>query len=104
MLITGNLSLAASSTSSRFNVFTEKLDEGTDDELIVTGYQRVPWRLALVWTAVTATAGLLGLIFYWVPRWQLKLTHRVVPLGKADTVLIEVSKLFLTSKNVLNQI
>jgi hypothetical protein len=71
-------------------MFTVKIDEGTEDELIVTGYQRVVWRLALMWTAVISTLGILGLIFYWVPQWQLKLTHRVVSLSTADTVLIEV--------------
>jgi hypothetical protein len=71
---------------------TCKLNPGTDDEMLARGYRAVTWRVVLVWAAIACTAGLLWLIFYWVPRWKLQLTHRVVPLEEADTMLVEVSR------------
>ena len=36
------------------------------------------------------TGGLLWLFFYWIPRHKLKLTHEIVTLAEADTVLVQV--------------
>ena len=36
------------------------------------------------------TGGLLWLFFYWIPRHKLKLTHVIVTLAEADTVLVQV--------------
>lgn len=68
---------------------TAKINEGTEDEMTITGYRLVRWRLLLVWAAMAATLGLFWLFLYWVPRWKLFLTHRRIDLAKADSVLIE---------------
>jgi len=38
------------------------------------------------------SAGFLWLFLYWIPRRKVQMTHKVVPLEEADTVLVEVSK------------
>ncbi len=54
----------------------------------MTGYKRVLWRLWLSWALVLLTAGLAKLVFYWLPHWELALTHKKVSLARADKVLI----------------
>ncbi len=67
------------------------LNAESDSELAVTGFRPVWWRVAAGWCLVLLTAGLAKLVFYWVPHWELWLTHEVVDLGKAERVLITVS-------------
>ena len=66
------------------------MNEGLEDELTIFGFEAVTWRTLALNLCILLTAGLLWLPLYWVPRWKLLLTHRRVPLDKANSVLIEV--------------
>jgi hypothetical protein len=38
------------------------------------------------------TAGFLWLVLYWIPRRKLQLTHEIVTLAEADTILVQASR------------
>ncbi len=66
------------------------MNADSDSELVVQGYAGVLWRRALATCAVLLTLGLAKLVFYWLPHWELRLTHRPVSLAQAEKVLITV--------------
>ena len=63
------------------------LDE--ENEIQITGYRLVKWKWFLTIIAMVFSAGLLWLLLYWNPKWQLWFTHKIVSLDLADTVMIE---------------
>eukprot|EP00095_Tigriopus_kingsejongensis_P012017 maker-scaffold982_size73714-snap-gene-0.8 protein:Tk12017 transcript:maker-scaffold982_size73714-snap-gene-0.8-mRNA-1 annotation:"cation-transporting atpase 13a3" len=65
------------------------LNGDTEDELEITGYELLGWRLLLVWLAKILTCGLFWLLLYWVPKWELFLSCRRCSLAQADFVLIK---------------
>ena len=66
------------------------LNEGTEDELIITGFRFNRYKSTFIGTLFILTAGLLWLFLYWMPKIRLRFTHDVVDLELADTVLVEV--------------
>lgn len=51
-------------------------------------YRRNHLWTAITWTLIVCTAGLLRLIFHWVPRFMLLATHSKCSLEEAETVLL----------------
>ena len=66
------------------------LNEGTEDELVITGFRFNRYKSTFIGTLFILTAGLLWLFLYWMPKIRLRFTHDVVDLELADTVLVEV--------------
>ena len=66
------------------------LNEGTEDELVITGFRFNLYKSTFIGILFILTAGLLWLFLYWMPRIRLRFTHDVVDLDVADTVLVEV--------------
>lgn len=66
------------------------LNEGTEDELIITGYRFNLYKSIFIGFLFVITAGLLWLFLYWMPKVRIRFTHDEVDLGMADTVLVEV--------------
>ena len=69
------------------------LNEGTDEELIITGFRLNIAKSLLMGVLFILTAGLLWLFLYWMPKIRLRFTHDIVDLEVADTVLVEVKHL-----------
>lgn len=59
-------------------------------QIKVYGYLLVPWRQYLTWFFIILTLGLLKLFLYWLPHWEVMLTHKKVNLSKATMVIIKV--------------
>ena len=51
----------------------------------------------MVTIAMFMTAGFLWLFLYWIPRRKLQLTHEIVTLAEADSVLVQVGHPLMTS-------
>ena len=66
------------------------LNEGTEDELVITGFRFNLYKSTFIGILFILTAGLLWLFLYWMPKIRLRFTHDVVDLDLADTVLVEV--------------
>ena len=66
------------------------LNEGTEDELIITGFRFNLYKSMLMGLLFILTSGLLWLFLYWMPKVRLRFTHDIVNLELADTVLVEV--------------
>ena len=66
------------------------LNEGTEEELIITGFRLNIAKSMLMGLLFILTAGLLWLFLYWMPKIRLRFTHDIVDLELADTVLVEV--------------
>ena len=71
-----------------------KLNEGSEDELLVTGFQFNLIKSMLTGCLFVMTAGLLWLFLYWMPKVRLWFTHNVVNIETADTILVEVRYLY----------
>ena len=67
------------------------LNEGTDEELIITGFRLNVAKSMFMGLLFILTSGLLWLFLYWMPKIRLRFTHDVVDLDLADTVLVEVN-------------
>ena len=67
-----------------------RLNPGQEDELTVWGYRQHLGRLLATLLAVLLTAGVLGLVLYWMKHWWLRLTQVKCSLAKATSVLIVV--------------
>ena len=66
------------------------LNEGTEDELVITGYRFNLYKSIFIGFLFVITAGLLWLFLYWMPKVRIRFTHDEVDLEMADTVLVEV--------------
>ena len=66
------------------------LNAGRDDELTITGFGFSQIKATITGCFFVATAGLLWLFLYWMPRIRLRFTHDIVALERADTILVEV--------------
>ena len=67
-----------------------RLNPGQEDELTVWGYRQHLGRLLATLLAVLLTAGVLGLVLYWMKHWWLRLTQVKCSLEQATSVLIVV--------------
>ena len=74
------------------------LNEGSEDELLITGFKFNLTKSLVTGTLFVMTAGLLWLFLYWMPKIRLRFTHDIVDLDIADTILIEVS--YFGTRNV----
>ena len=68
---------------------SDVLNHDEENEIKITGYRLVQWKWFLTLLAMVCSAGLLWLLLYWNPKWQLWWTHVQVSLDMADTLLIE---------------
>ena len=88
------------------------LNEGTEDELVITGFRFNLYKSTFIGILFILTAGLLWLFLYWMPKIRLRFTHDVVDLDLADTVLVEVRiphgflicKQFILRKSHINMV
>ena len=71
-----------------------KLNEGSEDELLITGFQFNLIKSMFTGCLFVMTAGLLWLFLYWMPKVRLWFTHNVVNIEAADTILVEVRHLY----------
>ena len=46
------------------------------------------------------TGGFLWLVLYWIPRKKLQLTHEIVTLAEADSILVQVGHIFSLFENL----
>ncbi|KAK7494113.1 hypothetical protein BaRGS_00014586 [Batillaria attramentaria] len=65
------------------------LNPGQDDQMEVKGYRLVKWRYYLSWVLYLLTAGLLRLLFYWLPHLMVQFTHTQCPLSQAEKVIMK---------------
>ncbi|KAM5292237.1 putative cation-transporting ATPase 13A5 [Ctenodactylus gundi] len=79
------------------------LNQGEENELEVFGYHIQKLRRALSLAASVLTCGVLQLMFYWRPEWQVWANCVPCPLEEADTVLLRTTDEFRrhTRKKVL---
>lgn len=64
---------------------------GPDEPMEVCGYRASAPRTLVTYFFIAATAGLLRLVFHWLPQWLLKATSVECPVAEADKILITVS-------------
>jgi len=64
------------------------LNQGTEDEVEVWGYQKNSTKLAVTLLAVLLSGGMLGLLLYWVERYWLYCTANQSSLKDANFVLV----------------
>lgn len=64
------------------------INPGQEDQAEVYGYERSKLKTAITWIFIIATAGLLRLLFHWIPELMLKCTHSRSSLTVATKVLI----------------
>lgn len=69
---------------------TLNLDQ--DDQIEICGYRKSTFRTALTYTLIFLTAGILRLVYHWVPRWFLKSTCIPCHVKQAQYILVTVSK------------
>ena len=77
-----------------------KLNEGTEDELVITGYRFNLYKSFLMGFLFIITSGLLWLFLYWMPKVRLRFTHDIVDLDVADTVLVEVNMILFGNRYI----
>ncbi|XP_071531027.1 polyamine-transporting ATPase 13A3-like isoform X2 [Panulirus ornatus] len=64
------------------------INANDDEQAEIYGYCRSKLKTGITWVFIIATAGLLRLVFHWVPQLMLKCTHSRCSLSKATRVLI----------------
>ncbi|XP_012263211.2 polyamine-transporting ATPase 13A3 isoform X1 [Athalia rosae] len=64
------------------------INAGEEDQMEIYGYKRNPSWTAITWILIVCTAGLLRLVFHWVPHLMLLATHTKCSLEEAETVLL----------------
>jgi hypothetical protein len=64
------------------------VNENTEDEMRIEGYQESWLYSKLAWLLIPATLGVMWFIFYWKPEWKLKFTHNRCDIKKANKVLL----------------
>lgn len=67
-----------------------RLNDGMDDEMDVCGYRKSPLKVTVTYFVIIATAGLLRLVFHWMPHWFLKATSVQCDVNRAQYLLITV--------------
>jgi len=81
---------SAGSGDWRIGRISQKIYILTEDlTIVVAGFKTSPIGFAIYAALCTLTAGLLWLLFRWLPRWRIWLTGRPVPLRECDWVVIE---------------
>ncbi|XP_078283854.1 polyamine-transporting ATPase 13A3-like [Rhinoraja longicauda] len=76
------------------------LNAESEDEMVVCGYRPCWWRVGLVGLGTLCSGGLLLLFLYWVPRWSVKCTCRLVSLREASVLLLQTTDEFRTCYRV----
>ncbi|XP_055521214.1 polyamine-transporting ATPase 13A3-like [Leucoraja erinacea] len=76
------------------------LNAESEDEMVVWGYRPCWWRMGLVGLGTLCSGGLLLLFLYWVPRWSIKCTCRLVSLREASVLLLQTTDEFRTCYRV----
>ena len=56
----------------------------------IQGFMASPLLTLVVWLFIFITAGLLRLVFHWVPHWYLRVTHKKCLLAEATSLLLKV--------------
>lgn len=67
------------------------LNSDQDDQFEICGYKTSTIKTALTYSFIFLTAGILRLIYHWVPHWFLKSTAVPCPIKQAQYILITVS-------------
>lgn len=57
----------------------------------IYGFKRSVVKTGVTWVLIVATAGLLRLVFHWLPEYMLRATHTPCTLSSASKILIVVS-------------
>uniref|UniRef100_A0A182MP13 Cation-transporting ATPase n=1 Tax=Anopheles culicifacies TaxID=139723 RepID=A0A182MP13_9DIPT len=64
------------------------LNDGEEDQMFITGYERCLRKTFLCYVGFLLTFGILRLVMHWRRHWLLLATHRECSLEHADKVLI----------------
>ncbi|XP_035903591.1 probable cation-transporting ATPase 13A5 isoform X1 [Anopheles stephensi] len=64
------------------------LNDGEEDQMFITGYERCLRKTFLCYVGFLLTFGILRLVMHWRRHWLLLATHRECSLERADKVLI----------------
>ncbi|XP_056003243.1 polyamine-transporting ATPase 13A3-like isoform X2 [Ostrea edulis] len=82
------------------------VNPGQEDQMEISGYRPSLVRKVIVWFFIIITAGLLRLVFYWLPHIFIKCTHSKCSLPEAKIVILRdqylqwfVSTVQISSKN-----
>ncbi|KAM9790631.1 polyamine-transporting ATPase 13A3-like [Syngnathus typhle] len=67
------------------------INEGLEDEMEVWGYRPCPWKMILVGVGTVCSGGLLLLLLYWLPEWEVKATCTLSSLSEAHTLLLRTT-------------
>ncbi len=67
----------------------ELLNEGTENEMLIIGYELSRKKQMLAWLLEFITFGFLRLVFYWRSDIKLKCTHNKCELYKANKILLQ---------------
>lgn len=66
------------------------INKGSDDQMEICGYKKNLLKTCVTYFFICITAGLVRLVFHWVPHWFLKATSTQCPINEAEFVLITV--------------
>ncbi|XP_076056753.1 polyamine-transporting ATPase anne boleyn isoform X2 [Oratosquilla oratoria] len=64
------------------------INPGLEEQAEIYGYVHSRTKFVVTWVLITASLGLLRLIFHWLPHYMLYCTHSRCSLSHASTVLI----------------
>lgn len=64
------------------------LNDGEEDQMFITGYEKSPWRTFLCYIGYFLTLGIMRLVMHWWQHWLLLVTHRKCSLEVAQKVLV----------------
>uniref|UniRef100_A0A182SMP1 Cation-transporting ATPase n=1 Tax=Anopheles maculatus TaxID=74869 RepID=A0A182SMP1_9DIPT len=64
------------------------LNDGEEDQMFITGYERCLRKTFLCYVGFLLTFGILRLVMHWRRHWLLLATHRECSLERAEKVLI----------------
>ncbi|XP_055531150.1 polyamine-transporting ATPase 13A3 [Wyeomyia smithii] len=64
------------------------LNDGDEDQMFVTGYEKSPLRMFFCYIGYFLTFGILRLVMHWWQHWLLLATHRKCSLEVAQKVLV----------------
>ena len=76
-------------SSRKMLIKRELLNEGTENEMLIIGYELSRKKQILAWLLEFITFGFLRLVFYWRSDIELKFTHNKCELYKANKILLQ---------------
>ncbi|XP_053315068.1 probable cation-transporting ATPase 13A4 [Spea bombifrons] len=74
--------------------FRALLNEREDNEMEIFGYKTIPWRTALCIIGYIFSLGLLWLLFYWKPEWEVWARCDPCTLQEANVILLQTTDEF----------